>query len=144
MFFHFVVFRSKTGIGKNRKQSVTERMEFDHWSEKNVKNMFFLMDTPSVKKPPKTYAETPPNIYVIYELYSHSHRVKCVLTCFSFYSNWILNKMSPCPKKKINRLQFLRAGTRRIWTTLTTWRQQPAMAELGWTHWRKLGSNFSR
>jgi len=36
-------------------------MEFDHWSEKNVKNMLFLMDTPSVKKPPKTYAETPPN-----------------------------------------------------------------------------------
>ena len=22
------------------------------------------MDTPSVKKPPKTYAETPPNIYI--------------------------------------------------------------------------------
>ena len=35
-------------------------MEFDHWSEKNVKKHAFLMDTPSVKKPPKTYAETPP------------------------------------------------------------------------------------
>ena len=29
-----------------------------------LKNMLFLMDTPSVKKPPKTYAETPPNIYI--------------------------------------------------------------------------------
>ena len=37
-------------------------MEFDHWSEKNVKKHDCLMDTPSVKKPPKTYAETPPNL----------------------------------------------------------------------------------
>ena len=29
------------------------------------------MDTPSVKKPPKTYAETPPNIYIYISTFLH-------------------------------------------------------------------------